>query len=84
MAWMRAGAASVARLGGDSDHLLVQDDHARLTSGIGRKLVGQIGEARVEQTVQSLLEQVHHLGERSGAGASNSKTKYWAWKLPVE
>ena len=51
-------------LGRESDHLLVQDDDTRLTSGIGRKLVGQAGEAHVEQAVQSLLEQVHHLGER--------------------
>ena len=77
------GRGQRSRLGGDPDHLLVQDDDPGLASGVGRKLVGQLGEACVEQSMQPLLEQVYDLRER-GRGGGKHKTKYWAWKLPVE
>ena len=47
-----------AALGGEPDDALVQRDHARLHARPRRELVGKAREARVEQAVEALLEQV--------------------------
>ena len=52
------------RLGGEPDHLLVQDHQPGVPARLACELLGQAGEPRVEQAVQTLLCEVEDVDER--------------------
>ena len=60
------GRREQAVLGGEADRRLVEEHQARLPAGLGGQLVGQAGEAVIEQAVEALLAQVGQLHGRDG------------------